>query len=157
MGVSLCLRVVSLPPPPKRPQTQLLTVFLPRIPYVPFHGWVKWTSPPHNFRSNRSVSIDQFCTPNGVVPFGRILICEEETRSPLHVVCADICVCPLQQGLHLAGEHVRTHLLRKLTLCAVFLVVPPFPSPTYSPPLPLPGENGSFDWGVDGYPSTLAE
>ena len=41
MGIPLCLRVVSIPPPPERPPTQLLTVLLPHLPYVPFQRRVE--------------------------------------------------------------------------------------------------------------------
>jgi len=124
MGISLCLRVIPLPPPPERPPTQLLTVLLPHLPYVPLQGWVELSPSSHHFRGNRSVSVDQLCPPNGVVTFSRIPICKGETGSTLCVVRTNLCVRAVQQGLHFAGERIKetvSTFWRNLTCAQYFL------------------------------------
>jgi len=110
MGIPFCLRIIPLPPPPERPPTQLLTVLLPHLPYVSIQGWVEPPPSSHHFRDNRSISVDWLCPPDGVVAFSRILVRKEETGFTLCVVCANLCVRAVQQGLHLAGEHTKSNI-----------------------------------------------
>jgi len=159
MGIPFYLRVVPLPPPPERPPTQLLAVLLPHLPNVPIQGWVELPPSSHHLRVNRSISVDRVCPPDGVVTFGRIPIRKEETGSTLCMVRPNLCVRAVQQGLHLAGEHIKSKIpaLKELNLYTVFLVVPPLSPLTYSSPVRLPLENSSINWSVGGHPSPLAQ
>ena len=106
MGIPFCLRVIPLPPPPERPPTQLLTVLLPHLPYVPILGWVELPPSSHHFRCDRPIPVDRICPPDGVVTFSWIPVRKEETGSTLYVVCSNVCVRPVQQGLHFAGKSI---------------------------------------------------
>jgi hypothetical protein len=95
MGLPFPVRILSLPHPPTRPSTQLLTLLLPDIPDIPHRLFFYFTNSTTR-TSIPPITVNQFCAADDIITGDGTAFWKTERGSGLYMVRANSGVRAVQ-------------------------------------------------------------
>ena len=109
--------------------------------------------------SHITLAVDKLCASNDLVIRIWDIVGKEEGRSSVHLVCTDLCIRCVQQGLHFTSTSIAKRFLSSplLTYGTVLSVVPSASTATHTEIGPVPETNCRVHSDMGGNTGTLAE